>query len=460
MISLPLLQETRPPAAELAHRPARARRRLGMVAVVLAAVLGIAAAADAMRSGAPTPEHSAVEPAAAGHGRISDPAALVTTLQATLRAHPGDAQGWATLGFAYVEQARITADPTYYPKAQQALARAQRLAPRDALTLTGLATLAAARHDFGGALRLADRAVAVDPYAAQAHAVRSDALTELGRYREALAAAERSNNLRPGASTFARLSYAAELRGQLRQASRFMADAERAASTASSYAFAAFHLGELARAEGKPNAAGRHYAAALRADPTYAPALAGRARLAVASGDLAAAERDYVRVVQRLPLVEYVVELGELYEATGRADLAGQQWGVARASGALARANGVVTDLETALFEADHGSPATALTAARAEWARRHSVHAADALGWALHATDHDHAALGYARLATRLGTQDARLLFHRGAIEAALRRDADARTHLQAALRLDDGVAPLRDRQASKLLKTLASSS
>ena len=434
----------------------RATRPLVLVAGLLALVFGLTGAATALRTGTTTADRSTdnpVEPAAADRGQITDPAVLAANLQAKLRVHPGDAQGWASLGFAYVEQARITADPTYYPKAQQALARARRLAPSDALTLTGEATLAAARHDFGAALHLADEAVAADPYGAQAHAVRSDALTELGRYREALAAARQTNNLHPGTSTFARLSYAAELRGHLGRASRLMAEAARAASTASSYAFAAFHLGELARAEGRPTAAAQHYAAALQADPTYAPAMAGRARLAVARGDVAAAERDYGQVVQRLPLVEYVVELGELYQATGRPDLAQQQWAVARASAALARANGVVTDLETALFEADHGSPATAVTAARAEWSRRHSIYAADALGWALHAADHDRVALRYARLATRLGTQDARLLFHRGAIDAAVGRDADARTHLRSAVRLDDGAAPLRDRAAHQLL-------
>jgi tetratricopeptide (TPR) repeat protein len=433
---------------------------LALIAGAVAVIVGVTAAAAAMRSDAPTVDRTSTAPAAANHAQVNDPAALVSNLQATLRAHPGDAQGWASLGFAYVEQARITADPTYYPKAQRALARAHRLAPHAALTLSGLATLAAARHEFGDALRLADEAVAADPYAAQAQAVRSDALTELGRYRDARAAAERTNNLRPGSSTFARLSYAAELRGHLRLASRLMADAEQTAGTSSSYAFASFHLGELDRAAGKPKAAARHYAAALAADPMYAPAMAGQARLAVASNDFAQAERRYAEVVQRLPLVEYVVELGEFYQATGRPDLARQQWAVARASAALARANGVVTDLETALFEADHGSPAAALAAARAEWSRRHSILAADALGWALHAAGRDRAALMHARLATRLGTQDARLLFHRGAIEAAVGHAADARSHLRRALRLDDGVAPLRDRQADRLLRTLGSSS
>ena len=45
----------------------------------------------------------------------------VTGLQAHLRARPKDARGWATLGAAYVEQARTSGDPTRYPQADKAL---------------------------------------------------------------------------------------------------------------------------------------------------------------------------------------------------------------------------------------------------------------------------------------------------------------------------------------------------
>ena len=231
---------------------------------------------------------------------------------------------------------------------------------------------------------------------------------------------------------------------------------DAAGASAPAYAFASFHLGEIARTSGDQRAAAKHYDAALDADPTFVPALGGRARLAVAAGDVEAAIRDYTTVVRRLPLPEYVVELGELYLSQGQPAEAAQQFAVAEASAALAKANGVGTDLETALFEADHGSPAAALTAARAEWAARQSIHTADALGWALHASGQDGEALRYARLATRLGTRDARLLFHRGAIEAALGRDGAAREHLQAGLEIDAGTAPWREKQARDLLGTL----
>jgi tetratricopeptide (TPR) repeat protein len=391
-----------------------------------------------------------------------DPAALrdandpIGALQARLRVTPKDHRSWSTLALAYVEQARVTADPTYYGKADEALAKARALAPHDSVMYAATATLAAARHEFTRALRDSGRALEVNPYSAIAEAIRADALTELGRYDAALRAAHRADDLDPGPSTFARLSYQAELRGDLPEATRLMRLSQRQSGTsASSYAYATFHLGELARAAGRPQLAAHHYRNALDAEPTYMPALAGVARLAVAAGDLSTAEKDYLRVVQRLPLTEYVVELGELYEATGRPEQAQQQYAVATASARLFAANGVTTDLETAVFEADHGSPAAALTAARAEWSRRHSVHTADALAWALHASGKDADALRYARQANALGTRDARIVFHLGAIEAANELPQAAAT-LRDAKALDARVSPFREKQIDTLLAGL----
>jgi Flp pilus assembly protein TadD len=123
---------------------------------------------------------------------------------------------------------------------------------------------------------------------------------------------------------------------------------------------------------------------------------------------------------------------------TGRSAGAAQQYAVARDWVTLAKASGVATDLETALFAADHGDKAEALRAARAEWARRHSVHVADALAWALHVNGRDARALGYARLANGLGYRNAMFRYHLGMIEKSLGRTADARRDLSAALRLN----------------------
>src|SRR5437870_4639358 len=48
---------------------------------------------------------------------------VIASLQAHLRAMPQDWRSYASLGLAYVQQARISADPSFYPKAQAVLQR-------------------------------------------------------------------------------------------------------------------------------------------------------------------------------------------------------------------------------------------------------------------------------------------------------------------------------------------------
>ena len=92
----------------------------------------------------------------------------------------------------------------------------------------------------------------------------------------------------------------------------------------------------------------------------------------------------------------------------------------------------------------------------RAEWARRHTVHTADALAWALHVNGKDAEALPYAQQATATGYGNASFLYHRGMIERATRHAKDARASLTAALRLNPGFSPLGAREARKAIKDL----
>ena len=198
---------------------------------------------------------------------------------------------WSTLALAYVEQARITADPTYYAKADQALARAAALAPDDSVLLTarGHPGRGPARvRPVAGARRR--QALAVNPYSA---AGRGDPVRRPHRARAvrrgAPGARPRADDLDPGPSTFARLSYQAELRGDLTGATRLMR-AARSGPPAPAPRRTPSRPSTSASWRGRPASpalAAHHYRNALEAEPTYMPALAGQARLAVARGDLA-----------------------------------------------------------------------------------------------------------------------------------------------------------------------------
>ena len=414
------------------------------IALVLSVSGGLGLVRDGQgRGAAPSAAAPSGTSAAAAGFHGVDLEQAITNLQTHLRSVPGDAPGWATLALAYVEQARITGDPTLYPQSARAARRSLAEQPDDNTSAyAALAALAAARHHFSAALRDARRALAIDPYQPGALAVRVDALTELGRYPAQLRALRVADRRQPGEPVTTRFSYAYELRGRLGRAADLLGGLTSSSSPANR-SFALTLLADIERREGRLEAAGRHLRAALRYTPGYVAALASQARLSVARGDLTDAVRRWHQVVARLPLPEYLTELGELDLVRGHQGAARRQFAVVATTNHLLASNGVNTDLEAALFEADHGSPGVALREAQAEWERRQSIHVADVLAWALHRTGHDRRALHFSRLATRLGTPEARLWLHRGQIEAALGLRIAAERDLRRGLATDPGVSP-----------------
>ncbi|NGO78480.1 tetratricopeptide repeat protein [Streptomyces sp. YC504] len=395
---------------------------------------------------------------------VADPARLggddldrsVTALKAQLAMQPKDFAAWAALGTGYVEQARVKGDPTRYPLAQRALARSLELRPGYDAALAGRAALAAARHDFTGALRLVRETLAANPYNERALALHIDALVELGRYPAAWQAAQEADSRKPGVPVFTRYAYVLELRGETGRAREVLTRALASATSPADRAYVATELGQLARHQGDYRTALRHYATALTAAPGHPPALEGRARAKAALGRLDAAIRDLRELVRKAPLTGAVELLGELYEVTGREEAAREQYALAEEQVAQERVRGVNMDLETAHMAAARGDGKAAVTAALAEWQRRRTVHTADALAWALHADGRPDEALAHARRATATGLPDAELRYHRGVIEAALGKDAEARRSLTAALDLDPGFSPLGARHARTVLDRL----
>jgi len=366
-------------------------------------------------------------------GSLTD---TISALQIRVEGSPEDWQSLAGLGLAYVQQARITVDPSYYPKAEAALERSLALRPKgNAGALVGMAALSAARHDFDTSLDWAEQALELSPGAADALGVVGDAQLELGRYDEAFDSFQLMVNTRPDLSSYARVSYARELLGDSRGAVFAMEAARKVAGTPADVAWTSFQLGELAFNDGRIGDAAAEYRRGSQADETFVGNLAGLAKVAWARGDEDEAIERYEAVVTRLPLPEYVIALGDAYAAIGDTEAAVQRFEIVRLEQQLFTSNGVNTDLELALFDADHGRPEAALRAARAEWERRHSVHVADALAWALYANDRAEEALRYAERALTLGTRNASFLYHAGMIRLALGDRDEARTLLAEAI-------------------------
>lgn len=432
-----------------------------MIRLVLVAII---AAALALTGAVGVARQSPTEPPAAAGGVPStltvgsDVTQLVSSLQQRLQAVPSDDTAWSALALAYVEQARVNGDGSLYDRAQRAVTRALAVRPEDnPPALAASAALAAARHDFSRALLEADRSLALNPYQPVALAVRVDALTELGRYGDQLDAVRQADRRQPGVPVATRYAYALELRGELAEAVSVLRRS-LASARQGERAHLLTLLADLERRRGRLPQSRVALAEALDLAPGYVPALVSSARLATAAGRPEVATRRWEAVVTTLPLPEYLVELGELHLSLGRPAKARAQFTVVDAATRLLGQGGVNTDLEAALFEADHGSVAAALAGARSEWTRRRSVHVADALGWALFRAGRPEDALPLLRQATRLDTPEPRFWLHRGTVEAALGLDRAAARHLRAGLAMDPGQSPWQADRARDLLADLTS--
>jgi tetratricopeptide (TPR) repeat protein len=379
----------------------------------------------------------------------------IASLQASVRANPRSSGEYVLLADAYMQKVRETGDAAYYARAEGVLKIAGRIEPRDSSLYTGLGNLALARHDFGAALRLGQQAHRLAPDLVRPLGVIADAQVELGRYPAAARTLQRMIDAKPNLASYARVSYFRELHGDLEGAAAAMRLAVDAGSAApENVAYVQTLLGQLELTRGHPAAAGRAYRLALYRFPGYAPALAGLARVDLASGRLAPAIRRLRGVVARLPLPEYVIALGEAELAAGRPRQARADLALVRAEQRLLAANGVNTDTEIAVFEADHGSPSRAVALARRAWSNAPSVRSADALGWALTAAGRPRAGLTWARRALRLGSRDPLFLYHAGMAARVAGDPTQARTWLRRALELNPRFSPLYAPRARRALR------
>jgi tetratricopeptide (TPR) repeat protein len=439
---------------------ARARPRvlrLALAGLVFLVALGVFALLSRSPQGEPPLGGAGMPRGVAGGdvwalGGATD--ARIEALQRTVEADGADAETYGLLGEAYLQKARDTGDPSYYARAERAFDAALRRDPRSLTATVGAGTLALARHDFRAALELGLRARRLAPRLVRPYAVVADAQVELGRYRAAAETIQRMVDLKPTLASYARVSYFRELTGDLDGAVAAMRLAASAgASAAENLAYVQALLGDLELARGRPAAARRAFGAALAGVPGYPPAATGLARVALARGRLASAARRLRRVIERLPLTEYLTLLAEVELSLGKKAAAVRHLRLVSAQQRLLRSAGAKTDAELVLFEADHGDPRAAVRHARALWGDAPSIYSADALGWALTRAGRPGAGLPWARRALRLGSRDPLLHYHAGMSAKAARKPALARRRLRRALTLRSALSPLHVRRARRAL-------
>jgi tetratricopeptide (TPR) repeat protein len=439
---------------------------LAALIVLLATRLPSAAPAQPPRPPAaaqPAPDAAVPAPALDARGTLGllPPAQRVAFWEGRVAAG-GSYLDLINLADAYLDRSRVRGGLDDLTRAAAALDRAARTAPFPAQVSVRRAQVAFALHDFGGALRRADRVLHDDPTNLAALGVAADSRLELGDVAGAAARYRQLAQLAPSPAAWSRLGRLAFLTGDPDAAIPLVsraAEVSRQEGAPDAEAFYEFQLGEMQRATGDLAAAAGAYERALAALPDYVPAMAGLAAVRNAQGNRDAAIALLETATARLPQPELVAALGDLYALAGRSADAQAQYRLVDGIAQLSAATGSVYDRQLDIFAADHDRDvATAVRRARAELAVRADVYGHDALAWTLFKAGNLAEASREATAALALGTPDPRLAYHAGLIFRARGEVARALPLLRLAVRGIALLPPLQQRRARTALAAVES--
>jgi tetratricopeptide (TPR) repeat protein len=414
--------------------------------VVIAGSLGSSTRVGAAESTTPVARGSAVDEAIA---RWTQRTTLATD-------EPGP---WTSLGDAFMQKARETADPSYYRRAEAAYQKALGVGPRHVGALAGMAWVQGALHEFEQSVEWATKALAVDPAYQPAHGLLGDAILEMGDYDLAFEHYQKMLDLRPDLASYSRGAQILWVTGDQRKAVWMMDKAVNAGgSYAENTAWARAQLALMLWNQGALLPAEQVLEAALKATPGNHHALAAMAKVKTARRDYAAAVDYYKRAIAVVPQFETVVALGDLYAVTGQKDEAEKQYALVETINRLYRASGVRTDLQMAKFYADHDRNVTqAAQEAEAASHTRKTVYAFDTLAWSYYKAGRYEEARKTIRKALARRTPDAEILFHAGMIYARLDDRVTAQKFLYEALSMNPHFHPAHAVTAAATLAQLS---
>ena len=261
-------------------------------------------------------------------------------------------------------------------------------------------------------------------------------------------------DLKPSYSSFARTGYLRELYGDIEGAKEMF---EKAISAGSPYpeniAASLVDLGKLYFRTDLEKAT-QTFNQALSVYKDYPPALEGLGKVSFAKKEYKKTIEYFVKALDVLPIAQYATDLGDVYSKIGEEDKAKQYYTLALAAYQKAELSGVNTDLEMALFLADHDMQLDqALEKAQADYiVRPDNIYVADVLAWTLHKNGKSIEAQTYTASAMRQGEYDPLILFHAGVIKARNNQSEEAKRLFHKAISLH----PYFSIQYSSLLSIL----
>jgi tetratricopeptide (TPR) repeat protein len=392
------------------------------------------------------------------HVSASDAEVAKASTGAALHAESDSA--WVSLGDAFMQKARETADAAYYTRAEGAYRKALELNAKCIDAMAGMAWVNGGRHEFEASIDWSKKVLAIDPKYAAAYGLIGDAAVEMGDYDEAFDQYQKMLDIKPDLSSYGRSAHLLQITGDTRRATWLMMKGVAAGSPfAENTAWCRAQVGLIYHSQGAYVPAEQVLEQGLKALPNDYHLLAVMGKVKAAKKDYAAAIEYYRKASEVAPQQDVVAALGDLYQLTGQTEEMKKQYALVESIARLNKANGVKGDLLTAKFYADHDTKLEeALKMAEEEYATRKNVYAADTLAWCYFKNGRMDEAKKYIRLALKQNTPEALFRFHKGMIYSRAGDPAVGQQAFYEALSLSPNFDPVLAPVAEQRLKELGS--
>ncbi len=370
---------------------------------------------------------------------------------------PDSPTPYVQLAAIYVKKARETGDFSLNSKAETAVDKALQITPEDVSARKLKASLYLTFHRFAEALEMGKKLQAEFPTDAFVYGVLTDANIELGNYKEAVEAAQKMVDLKPNSNSYARVGHLRSLYGDHNGAVEMFKTAARTADPQDKEAqsWCLVRLGDELWKNGKYAEAEKVYDEALQNFPNYHLALAGKGRARAAQGDFEAAIRFLSDANNRVPNAETAILLGDIYTKQDNFDKAKEQYELVEVI--EQKIGGNDDQKRLALLWADRDLKLDeALAITKREYETRKDIFTADALAWTLYKKGRLAEAKTAISAALDPKANEARILYHAGMIEKNLGNRAEAKKHLETALKINPAFDLLQAENARRALAEL----
>ncbi len=244
-------------------------------------------------------------------------------LSLKIKKNPLDNDSKLKLAQLFIQEARVTGEHGHYYNAALDLTNQiikNEVKNKD-LVFNALVTKAGVQlshHAFVAALETGNEAIKINPFNAQLYGVLVDANVELGKYKEAVALADKMMAIRPDLRSYSRVSYLREIHGDVTGAKEAMMMAINAGYPGYEETAWAMHTyGDMLIRYNELDKAQQVYEAILKERNNYPFAVAALAEIAIKKGDAQKGEKMLKQAIEIIPEVGYYVTLAELYKDNG-----------------------------------------------------------------------------------------------------------------------------------------------